>query len=192
MAKKKKSKSKSKSKWPNPKKLHTIVFDFDGVFTDNTVYVDQNGVETARCHRGDGMGIKMLLNWIATHQPSLVAFVLSLEVNPVVTMRANKLKLGCHQNISDKTTWLDEHLKLRKQDYKGLVYLGNDLNDLTAMKKAGFSVAPSDAHPLVKRTASVVLDIPGGHGFVREFVERLLEVEKMGAKEIDLLVSKKK
>lgn len=186
------TKKKSKTSWPDPKKLHTIVFDFDGVFTDNAVYVDQSGVETARCHRGDGMGIKMLLNWIALNQPSLVAFVLSLEVNPVVTMRANKLKLGCHQNISDKTTWLDEHLKLRKKDYKGLVYLGNDLNDLAAMKKAGFSVAPSDAHPLVLKAASCVIDIPGGHGFVREFVERLLKIEKMSPQQIDVLVSRKR
>ena len=96
------------------------------------------------------------------------------------------------QNISDKTTWLDEHLKLRKKDYKGLVYLGNDLNDLAAMKKAGFSVAPSDAHPLVLKAASCVIDIPGGHGFVREFVERLLKIEKMSPQQIDVLVSRKR
>jgi YrbI family 3-deoxy-D-manno-octulosonate 8-phosphate phosphatase len=182
---------KKNNSWPDPRKIHTIVFDFDGVFTDNTVYLDQNGIETARCHRGDGMGIKILLNWIKAHSPSLVTFVLSTEINPVVSARTNKLRIGCHQNVSDKTTWLDEHLKGRKKDYKGLIYLGNDLNDLAVMKKAGFSVAPSDAHPRVLKETSCTLDIPGGHGFVREFVERLLRVDKMKDSEIDALVSRR-
>ena len=70
----------------------------------------------------------------------------------------------------------------------GLVYLGNDLNDLPIMRRAGFTVAPADAHWRVKEQASVVLQSKGGRGFVREFIERLLGIETMSLEEIDVLI----
>ena len=64
------------------------------------------------------------------------------------------------------------------------MYLGNDLNDLSAMTTAGFSVAPSDAHPVILRHADLVLPHRGGEGFVRAFIEKLLRIDEMTPEQI--------
>jgi 3-deoxy-D-manno-octulosonate 8-phosphate phosphatase (KDO 8-P phosphatase) len=69
-----------------------------------------------------------------------------------------------------------------------VIYLGNDLNDLPVILRAGFSVAPADAHERVCRAASVVLPQAGGNGFVRAFVERLLDIQNMTTEELHELV----
>ena len=178
--------------WPALSDIHTIVFDFDGVFTDNAVYVDQNGVESVRCDRGDGLGIDMLRSAIEFGRLSASVFILSREPNPVVLARAAKLRLTCHHGIDSKKSFMDRYLvRERPRDpnpYAGLVMLGNDLNDLPLIELAGFSVAPSDAHLLVRARASAILPQAGGHGFVRAFVERLLGLDALSRREIDELV----
>ena len=181
------------SPWPQLLKVHTIAFDFDGVFTDNGVSVDENGRETVRCNRGDGLGIALLRRWKERHHPALEIFILSTEENPVVAARAKKMRIDYHQNIRDKLHWMSQHLEGRGEEasgiFDGLVYLGNDINDLSLMKRSGFSVAPNDAHPRTKNQASVVLKTNGGHGFVREFVEKILRLDSFTEGEIDELVS---
>ncbi|SVD06419.1 uncharacterized protein METZ01_LOCUS359273, partial [marine metagenome] len=73
--------------------------------------------------------------------------------------------------------------------YTGVVFLGNDLNDIPLLRRAGWAVVPSDAHPLVRAIADVVLPEHGGESFVRRFVERMLGVDHMTEDEIDELVS---
>jgi 3-deoxy-D-manno-octulosonate 8-phosphate phosphatase (KDO 8-P phosphatase) len=172
---------KTPSSWPRLANLHTIVFDFDGVFTDNKVYLDPSGTELVRCDRGDGLGIGLLHK--ARERQALRAdmMILSTEENPVVLARARKLRLPCVHGEIDKLRFLENAFRDRfpqsGDSFSGLAYLGNDLNDLPAMRRAGFSCAPADAHPLIKEIASVVLESKGGEGFVREFVERLLGPE---------------
>jgi len=136
----------SDKQFPDWKDIHTIVFDFDGVFTDNKVWVDQNGVESVQCDRGDGLGFDLLRNFIKTNKWSLNYFILSKEENPVVSVRAKKLQIDCVQSTPNKADYLANYLYENNLRAEGLVYLGNDLNDLAAMRIAGFSVAPSDAH----------------------------------------------
>ena len=133
-------------KLPYWKDVHTIVFDFDGVFTDNKVWVDQNGVESVRCDRGDGLGFDLLRAFIKANNWALNYFILSKEKNPVVSVRAEKIQIDCVQSMSNKADYLANYLDKNNLSAEGLVYLGNDLNDLPAMLNAGFSVAPSDAH----------------------------------------------
>lgn len=182
-----------RTRWPDIRRVHTIVFDFDGVFTDNCVYVTDDGHEAVRCDRADGLAIDFLRRYRSRHALALDFFIVSTERNPVVAARARKLRLDCHQDIGDKLAFLMKHLReCRPHDPKpftGLVYLGNDLNDLPVLRQADFSIAPNDAHPRVKRAASAVLTQRGGEGFVRAAVERLLRVEKMSLEEIHELVS---
>jgi YrbI family 3-deoxy-D-manno-octulosonate 8-phosphate phosphatase len=182
-----------RTRWPDIRHIHTIVFDFDGVFTDNKVYVTDEGHEAVCCDRADGLAIDFLRRHRARHAPDLEFFVVSTERNPVVALRAEKLQLDCHQNIGDKLEFLEQHLRRRHADdedpFAGLVYLGNDLNDLPVLERAGFSVVPNDAHPRVKRVADAVLPQNGGQGFVRAAVERLLGLEQMSSEEIHELVS---
>jgi len=155
--------------------IHTIVFDFDGVFTDNKVWVHQDGSESVRCDRGDGLAFDILRKFIKANQWSLDYFILSTEKNKVVTARAEKMLVPCHQGISDKASYLDQYLKLNNKSRNGMIYVGNDLNDLEAIKVSGFSIAPVDAHPLIQDSVDLVLPKKGGEGFVREIVERIIE-----------------
>lgn len=153
--------------WPNP--IGLLVFDFDGVLTDNRVYVFQDGREAVACNRGDGMGLAML------RERGLPMAVLSTEVNPVVDARCRKLKLECQHGLGDKRSALVALAKEKNVDLKHVVYVGNDVNDLGCMEAAGFAVVVADAHPSAREKADFVLSQPGGAGAVRELCDLLLQ-----------------
>ena len=173
--------------------VHSIVFDFDGVFTDNKIWVDQDGRESVRCDRGDGLAFDIIRSYQRQGRLKAELFVLSKESNSVVLARTRKLKLVCHQGIHDKLAFLRENFAQRFPDhadpFSGLIYLGNDLNDLPVMRHAGFTVAPADAHPRVQKIAHLVMAQRGGDGFVRNFIEQLLKIDKLSLEEIDELIS---
>lgn len=179
--------------WPRLTDMAALVFDFDGVFTDNKVYVDANGSEHVRCDRADGLAIDMLRRHRDARQPGLDLFILSTERHGVVSARAQKLQLACRQAVSNKRVFLEAYLQEKHaqlaQPWAGVIYVGNDLNDLECMQLAGFSIAPVDAHPLVQHHASVVMPQAGGCGFVRALVEQLLGVDTMSVGEVYELVS---
>lgn len=179
--------------FPNLKDIHTIVFDFDGVFTDNKVWVDQEGREAVRCDRGDGLAFDLARAFQKQGQLNAEFFILSTESNPVVRERARKLKLDCHHGVGDKLSFMKDYLRNRfpsnKKSFAGVVYLGNDLNDLPLMQHVGFAVAPSDAHPRVLEEAHFVLDQKGGNGFVRAFIEQLLNVNNLSKENLNELIS---
>lgn len=145
-----------------PQTIGLIVFDFDGVFTDNIVYTAQDGTELVACDRADGLGIDRLRSL------GIPMIILSTETNPVVTARAGKLNLPVEQGCGDKAKWLKKHMDEAGLDPASIVYVGNDVNDLEAMHLAGFTVTPADAHPEVRKFASLVLSRNGGRGAVRE------------------------
>lgn len=173
--------------------IHTVAFDFDGVFTDNKVWVDQDGRESVCCNRGDGLAFDLVRAFQRRNRFMPEFFILSKEANPVVLERARKLQLDCRHGVGDKLGFMIEYLAARlpgKADpLAGLVYLGNDLNDLPLMRHAGYSVAPADAHPLVCAIAHLVMQQRGGDGFVRAFIERLLGINQLTKEEIDEFVS---
>lgn len=158
--------------------IHTIVFDFDGVFTDNYVYVDGQGNETVRCSRADSYGINLLKLAKSKEQDKLEFFVLSTETNPVVTSRCKKMGIDCHSGEGNKWEFLQGWLKSHRPGISspelGVLYFGNDLNDLEVMSQVGASICPADAHPEVKKVATFTLSSLGGQGFVREGIEFVL------------------
>lgn len=164
--------------------IHTIIFDFDGVFTDNKVWIDQSGSESICCSRGDGLAFDLLKKFILKNNWSLRYFILSKEKNPVVQARASKLGVQCVHGCSDKSLYLQAYLQDNQVDPNGVIYVGNDLNDLGPMRLVGYSVAPSDAHPLILKQASFVFPQKGGDSFVRSFIELLLDVEHMPIEDI--------
>ena len=168
------------SKWQN---FHTIIFDFDGVFTDNKVYVDENGKETIKCDRADGLALDILRKFKEKNNWEIDYFILSKEKNSVVQKRSEKLKIKCYRNIGDKKLFIKNYLIKRFSNYieskEGVIYVGNDLNDLSAIQLCGFSIAPFDAHHIIKSEVSIVLQKKGGDGFVREVIERIINFESM-------------
>lgn len=181
----------SSYKWPSITDIHTIVFDFDGVFTNNKVYLDQHGTESVRCDRGDGLGIGMMRARCKQLGTDVSMFLLSKEPNPVVLARARKLKLDCYHGVDDKLAWMTRYLASlfpEGDGWEGVACLGNDLNDLALMSRCGFSVAPADAHARVLETASAVLPQQGGDGFIRAFVENIIQLDYFGKEEIYELI----
>jgi YrbI family 3-deoxy-D-manno-octulosonate 8-phosphate phosphatase len=151
-----------------PEQIELVVFDFDGVMTDNIVTVTENGDEAVRCHRGDGWGVARL------REAGIPMIVLSTETNPVVAARCTKLRLPHHQGIGDKGAYLADFLREHQINPANVVYLGNDVNDLECLKLVGLPVAVADAHPRVIAVSRLVLIQRGGHGAVRELCDRIL------------------
>lgn len=100
--------------------------------------------------------------------------ILSTEVNPVVRARADKLRVPVLHGIADKEAALRQWAQAQDVALADIAYLGNDVNDLPAMRVVGWPVAVANAHPLVRAEARVVLGRRGGDGAVRELVERVL------------------
>ena len=148
--------------------IDLLILDFDGVLTDNRVYVTQDGQEAVACHRGDGWGIRLLKN------AGLEIIILSTETNPVVSARAQKLGIECLQGCSDKAEATRALIDKKGLDPQRVMYVGNDTNDASAMALVGYPVAPADAHPDILSTARIVTQANGGYGVVRELADRLL------------------
>jgi N-acylneuraminate cytidylyltransferase len=100
--------------------------------------------------------------------------VLSTEPNPVVAARCHKLDLPVIQGLSDKSTALQHLLQERQLNPAHVVYLGNDVNDLSCFPLVGCAVVVADAHPDVISQADLILSHPGGHGAVRELCDRII------------------
>lgn len=148
--------------------VSAVVFDFDGVLTDNRVFVAEDGREHVACDRGDGMGLGML------RARGIPLLILSKERNPVVSARARKLQIEVLQGIDDKLPALREWLVAHGADIERAVYVGNDVNDLPCLTAVGIPVCPSDAHDEAKRASRLVLERAGGRGAVRELCDLIL------------------
>ena len=148
--------------------VDAVVTDFDGVHTDDTVRVDQNGLESVTVSRSDGMGVSLL------RAAGIPVLILSTEANPVVAARARKLGVEVRQAAADKAAVLREWADDQRIALSRVAYLGNDVNDLACLELVGWPVAVPDAHPVVLSAARVVLDRRGGDGAVRDLAERVL------------------
>ena len=153
-----------------PAEVKMVVFDFDGVVTDNLVYTDQDGREMVASSRSDGLMTRQL------REAGVTAMVLSSETNSVVSARATKMGLEVVAGIGihAKGEKLRQILKERGIPAENVVYVGNDLNDLPCFEVAGWAAAVPDAYPEVLRAADFVLTHPGGRGAVREICEMIL------------------
>ncbi len=152
-----------------PKQPKFLVMDFDGVFTDNRVIVDQNGVESVRADRSDGLGFGLL-----KAQTPVECLIISKERNPVVAQRAAKLGIPVLQAVDDKATALKNAMRERNLAQEETIFVGNDVNDLPTLDIAGYFVAPADSHPEVLRRVDLVLKNKGGRGALRELCDKLI------------------
>ena len=177
---------------PNWESVSLLIFDFDGVFTNNKVYLNSEGEEFVACSRADGLAFDILKNFISQKSWDLDYFILSKESNSVVKKRAEKLKIPCFSSVNNKVKFIKGHIERNKislkSEGKKFIYVGNDLNDLGALMLSDFGVVPKDAHPLLLREADMILPLNGGDGFIRLFIEKLLQLEEMSIKDIVRLI----
>lgn len=144
--------------------LRFVVFDFDGVFTDNRVIVLQDGTEGVRCSRSDGRGLARLRSL------GIEMMILSTETNPVVKKRVEKLGLPCISGVDDKIDTFKNEMTRRSVAHAETAFAGNDINDIECLVYAGVGVVAADAWP---EAADHVLTRKGGNGAVREFCDRV-------------------
>lgn len=160
------------------RKIRLVVFDFDGVFTDNTVYVLEDGHEAVRCFRGDGIGLQKL------QRLGVDTLIISTETNPVVSARSRKLGIRCVQGCNDKCAALETSVQEMGLSLAQVAFVGNDINDLSCLTRVALPIVVRDAHPDVIPYALYQTKVCGGHGAVREICdlfERALASSATGA-----------
>ena len=148
-----------------PIEIKLIVYDFDGVMTDNKVYTDSKGNEIVQVNRADGLGVSEI------KKLGINQIIVSTEKNPVVSMRANKLDIPCLQGIDNKMDLLVNYCENNNFDLKNVAYVGNDINDKEVMGVVGKTYCPSDAHESIKTISDHILMSKGGDGVVRELLD---------------------
>ena len=153
-------------------KIKLIVYDFDGVMTDNKVYVSEEGNEMVQVNRADGLGVSEI------KKQGIDQIIISTEKNPVVSIRANKLGIKCLQAIDDKKAALINYCEKNGIDFDYVAYVGNDINDRDAMRIAGFKFCPSDSHKSIKKISNHVFKASGGNGVVRELFCLMMEQKR--------------
>jgi 3-deoxy-D-manno-octulosonate 8-phosphate phosphatase (KDO 8-P phosphatase) len=160
--------------------IDVIIFDFDGVLTDNSVYINNAGEEWVRCNRSDGLAFD------AFRKLKKPIFILSSEKNKVVSARAKKLQVKVIQSIEDKVEAIGLIMKQTNSSLDKVLYVGNDINDYNAMELCGYTACPSDSHLLIKNISETILNSPGGGGVAREIVE-----DVFGLNLLDILYNSK-
>ena len=154
------------------KSIRLIAFDFDGVFTDNKVFTNQDGSESVSCWRSDGIGISRITNL------GIIVVIVSTETNPVVNMRALKLKIPCFQSIDDKGAAIIDICNKFNVSIENTMFVGNDINDIPAFKIVGFPVGVLDSYDEINSYIKYKTSKPGGYGAVREIGDLMFNAIK--------------
>lgn len=142
-----------------------IVYDFDGVMTDNKVILREDGIESVIVNRSDGLAVEII------KKMGIQQLILSKEKNKVVISRAKKLNIPVLHGINNKKDILNQFCNMHSIDLKKVVYVGNDINDIDAMSIVGFPVCPLDAYEEIKNISKIVLGVSGGNGVVRDLLK---------------------
>ncbi len=154
------------------KRIKMVVLDVDGTLTDGKLYIDNNGVESKAFNVKDGMAIAQGI------KQGLTFAIITGKKSNIVEQRAKELGIvEIHQKISNKIETLDKILFNHELEYKDIAYMGDDINDIPAMLRAGLNGVPADAVSEVVELAHFKSGKKGGEGAVREFVEYIMRVQ---------------
>ncbi len=152
--------------------IRLVIFDVDGVLTDRSLFIGDDGQEYKAFNSLDGHGMRMLQDagvqiGIITGRSSEVVRIRmeSLGINHVY--QGQREKLPAYQELKQKLALKDEQI----------AYVGDDVVDLPVMTRVGFSVAVQDAHSFTKQHAHWITPSKGGHGAAREVCELLMDAQ---------------
>lgn len=149
--------------------IRLLIYDCDGVLTDNRVIVTETGEEAVAFHRGDGTGIQLL------REAGIRQIIISTEENPIVEHRAQKLQIDVLHSVKDKKQAVEGFCKENGFLLRESMFIGNDVNDLEAMKSVGICGCPRDAEPEILAISSWISDCNGGFGVIRELCREILK-----------------
>jgi 3-deoxy-D-manno-octulosonate 8-phosphate phosphatase (KDO 8-P phosphatase) len=153
------------------KQITTFVLDVDGVMTDGTVYVFEDGQQVRGMSTRDGFALQLAI------KKGYRILVISGGICNAVTGRLNKLGVReVHMNVHDKKAILLQYMKENNLTRQEVLYMGDDIPDYVVMLEAGLPCAPADAVPEIKKVASYISSAEGGRGCVREVIEKVLKL----------------
>lgn len=152
--------------------IRLFATDVDGVLTDAGMYYGESGDEWKKFNTHDGMGIKLL------QRAGIITAIVTQERTKLVARRAEKLTIPeLHQGVMDKLMVIREMAARHGFSLKEVAYIGDDVNDLEALKAVGFSASPADGLPDILATVDYVCQKKGGEGAVREIIEMILKAQ---------------
>jgi len=150
--------------------IKLLILDVDGVMTDGSIIIDNNGNELKRFNVRDGHGIKML------QRTGIKVAIITGRISDVVNRRALELGItDVYQKIFKKSAAYEELLEKYKLGDENVAFMGDDIVDVELLKRAGLSAVPADADEEAKKYADIEMKNNGGRGAVREFTDMLLK-----------------
>ena len=154
------------------KNISLIIYDFDGVMTDNRALIFENGDEAVFINRSDGLAIQKI------KELNVDQIIISSEKKSIVKKRAEKLGIIAFNSVEDKVEELIKYVNEKNIKINECAFLGNDLNDLPLMEKVALKIAPIDAAKEILEIADYVINVKGGHGVIRELYSKLIMEKK--------------
>jgi YrbI family 3-deoxy-D-manno-octulosonate 8-phosphate phosphatase len=160
-------------KMKSNQRIQYLVLDVDGVFTDGSIYYNEQGEMAKRFDMRDGMGLEIL------RQNNVEVLVLTSENSKLVGERMKKLQIqDAFLGVKDKYSFLKQFLATKNCSFEAVAYVGDDVNDLTNICSCGWSFAPGNAMNAVKANADIVLTQHSGDGAIREVCELIKKYNK--------------
>ena len=163
------------------KLISTFILDVDGVLTDGTVYVFENGEQVRRMSIKDGFALQLAI------KKGYRVLIISGGNSPAVITRLKKLGItDIFMNVLDKKAMVIQYMKdhdLRKEQ---VLFMGDDIPDYVVMKEVGLPTAPADAAHEIRKVAVYVTSSKGGKGCVREVMEKVLRLNGHWELETDI------
>jgi 3-deoxy-D-manno-octulosonate 8-phosphate phosphatase (KDO 8-P phosphatase) len=152
------------------KKIKLLILDVDGVMTDGSIILDNEGNEFKRFHVRDGHGIKML------SRAGIQTALITGRISKVVDLRAKELGItDVYQRVFKKSEVYEKLLQKYSCKDENVAFMGDDIVDQELFKRAGLTAVPFDAEEYVKESADLVMAKNGGRGAVREFINFILK-----------------
>ena len=153
-------------------RITTFVFDVDGVLTDGTLFVFDNGEQVRRMNIKDGYALQLAI------KKGYRVAIFSGSISEAVVSRLKKLGItDIFMNVKDKKSAVVNYLQQHDISWKEILFMGDDIPDYTVMKEAALPCAPSDAVPEIKQIAKYISSFPGGKGCVRDVIEKVLKLK---------------
>lgn len=153
------------------KKITTFIFDVDGVLTDGSLLLLDNGVQARRMNIKDGYALQLAVKM------GYRILIVSGSQSEQVIQRLQKLGISdVHMSVSDKKSLIEEYMKKKKLKSEEVLYMGDDIPDIPAMSVVGLATCPADAATEIKQTAAYISSVNGGFGCVRDVIEKVLKL----------------
>ena len=151
--------------------ISTFVFDVDGVLTDGTVLLLENGLQARQMHVRDGLALQMAL------EHGYHVLIISGGYSEPVVKRMHYLGVQeVYMAIKNKVAFIEDWLQKKNISWQQVLFTGDDLPDIPVLQRAGIPCCPADAAPEVKKICHYISPIKGGYGCVRDVIEKVLKL----------------